>query len=144
MVNTDMNADCSTYLIGHPEQMVYRFSIIGYLFGREMWRKTFFCGDEKQGVTCAEWYLKNRVANLACDRYRVEVSNGENTRTVLGGRAPKNRDPWKADDAETLSSFPMDRILFRSAANQAGWKERTGVKRARSKHMRVGVGAGRR
>ena len=109
-----MNADYSTDVIGHPEQMVYRFSIIGYLFGRELWRKTFFCGDEKRGVAYAEWYLKNRVANIACDRYRVEVSNQGNTRTVLGGRAPKNKDPWKADDAETLSSFPMDRILFLS------------------------------
>lgn len=138
-----MNADYSTDVIGHPERMVYRFSIVGYLFGRELWRKTFFCDDKDRGVAYAEWYLKNRVANIACDRYRVEVFDGENTRTVIGGRAPKKRDPWRADDAETLSSFPKDRLRFKSAVNQAGWKERLGVKRARSKAMRVGFGAGR-
>ena len=140
---TEMNTDYSTDVIGHPERMVYRFSIIGYLFGRELWRKTFFCADKNRGVVYAEWYLKNRVANIACDRYRVEVFDGEDTRTVLGGRAPKKKDPWKADDAEILSRFSTDRIRFRTAANQAGWKERIGVKRARSKNTRVGVGAGR-
>lgn len=138
-----MNADYSTDVIGHPEQMIYRFSIIGYLFGRELWRKTFFFGDKDRGVAYIEWYLKNRVADIACDRYRVELFDGKNTRTVLGGRAPKKMDPWKADDAETLSRFPRDHIRFRTAVNQAGWKERLGVKRARSKAMRVGVGAGR-
>lgn len=138
-----MNADYSTDVIGHPERITYRFSIIGYLFGRELWRKTFFCDDEKRGVVYAEWYLKNRVANIACDRYRVEVFNGKDTRTALGGRAPKKMDPWKADDAEELSRFPVDIIRFKTATNQAGWKERRGVKRARSKAMRVGVGAGR-
>lgn len=138
-----MNADYSTDVIGHPELIIYRFSIIGYLFGRELWRKTFFFGDKDRGVTYIEWYLKNKVANIACDRYRVELFDGKDTHTVIGGRAPKKRDPWKADDAETLSRFPRDRIQFRTAVNQAGWKERLGVKRARSKSMRVGVGAGR-
>ena len=138
-----MNAEYSTYVIGHPERMVYRFSIIGYLFGRELWRKTFFCDDKERGVVYAEWYLKNRVASIACDRYRVEVFDGENTRTVIGGRAPKKKDPWKADDAEALSQFPKDFIRFKTAVNQAGWKEVLGVRRARSKSMRVGVGAGR-
>lgn len=138
-----MNADYSTDVIGHPERMVYRFSIVGYLFGRELWRKTFFCSDKDRGVAYAEWYIENKVATIACDRYRVEVFDGECTRTVLGGRAPKKMDPWRADDAETLSRFPRDRIRFRTAVNQAGWKERLGVKRARSKVMRVGVGAGR-
>lgn len=138
-----MNADYSTDVIGHPERMVYRFSIVGYLFGRELWRKTFFCGDEDRGVVYAEWYLKNGVAGIACDRYRVEVFDGEGTRIVLGGRAPKKMDPWRADDAETLSRLPRDVVRFKTAVNQAGWKERLGVKRARSKGMRVGIGAGR-
>lgn len=138
-----MNADYSTDVIGHPERMVYRFSIIGYLFGRELYRKTFFCEDKNRGAAYAEWYIENKVGTIACDRYRVEVFDGEDTRTVLGGRAPKKMDPWKADDAETLSNFPRDIIRFKTAVNQAGWKERLGVKRARSKSMRVGVGAGR-
>ena len=138
-----MNADYSTDVIGHPERMVYRFSIIGYLFGRELWRKTFFFDNKDRGVVYTEWYLKNRVAGIACDRYRVEVFDGEATRTVLGGRAPKKMDPWRDDDAETLSRLPRDVVRFKTAVNQAGWKERLGVKRARSKAMRVGVGAGR-
>lgn len=138
-----MNSDYSTDVIGHPERMTYRFSIIGYLFGRELWRKTFFCDDKKRGVVYAEWYLKNRVASIACDRYRVEVFNGENTRTVLGARPPKKMAPWKVDDAEVLSQFPKDIIRFKTAVNQAGWKEKLGVRRARSKSTRVGVGAGR-
>ena len=126
-----MNADYSTDVVGHPERMIYRFSIIGYLFGRELWRKTFFFSDKDRGVTYVKWYLENKVANIACDRYRVEL---------FDGRAPKKMDPWRADDAETLSSFPKDVIRFRTAVNQAGWKERLGVKRARSKSMRVGAG----
>lgn len=125
-----MNADYTTVVVGHPERMIYRFSIVGYLFGRELWRKTFFCDDKERGVVYAEWYLKNRVASIACDRYRVEFFDGKDTRTVLGGRAPKKMDPWKADDAETLSRFPRDHIRFKTAFNQAGWKERLGVKRA--------------
>lgn len=138
-----MNANYSIDVSGHPERMVYRFSIIGYLFGRELWRKTFFCDDENRGVAHAEWYLENKVATIACDCYRVEVFDGEDTRTVLGGRAPEKMTPWKADDAETLSRYPTEYIRFKGAANQAGWKERLGVKRARGMHMRVGVGAGR-
>lgn len=138
-----MNADYSTDVIGSPERMLYRFSIIGYLFGRELWRKTFFCDDMDRGVVYAEYYLKNRVATIACDRYRVEVYDGKDTRTMLGGRAPKKMDPWRADDAETLSRFPTDHIRFKTAVNQAGWKERLGVRRARSKAMCVGFGAGR-
>lgn len=139
-----MNADYSTDVIGYPERMTYRFSIIGYLFGRELWRKTFFFGDKNRGVTYVKWYLENKVASIACDRYRVEFFDGKDTHTVLGGQAPKKKDPWKADDAETLSRFPRDHIRFKTTVNQAGWKERLGVTRARSKHMRVGIGAGRR
>ena len=138
-----MNADYSTDVVGHPDRMIYRFSIVGYLFGRELWRKTFFFSDKDRGVAYAEWYLKNRVAGIACDQYRVEFFDGKDTRTVLGGRVPKKMDPWRADDAETLSRFPRDHIRFMTAVNQAGWKERLGVMRARSKAMRVGVGAGR-
>lgn len=134
-----MNADYSTDVIGHPERMVYRFLIVGYLFGRELWRKTFFFDNKDRGVVYTEWYLKNRVAGIACDRYRVEVFDGEGTRTVLGGRAPKKMDPWRADDAETLSRFQRDVVRFKGAVNQAGWKERVGVKRARSKATRVGA-----
>ena len=135
-----MNADYSYMAVGHPERMVYRFSIIGYLFGRELWRKTFFCDDKNRGIVYCNWYLQHKVSNIACDRYRVELFDGEGTCTVLGGRAPNKMDPWRADDAETLSSFPKDVIRFRSAVNQAGWKERLGVKRARGKSTRVGAG----
>lgn len=138
-----MNADYSTNVIGHPKRMVYRFTIVGYLFGRELWRKTFFCDDNDRGIEYAEWYLRNRAANIACDRYQVDVFDGEDTCTVLGVRDPKKRDPWRVDDAETLSRYPTDRLRFKSAVNQAGWKERLGVRRARSKSMRVGFGAGR-
>lgn len=137
-----MNADYSTDVIGHPERMTYRFSIIGYLFGRELWSKTFFCGDKERGVVYAEWYLKNRVAGIACDRYRVDVFDGENTRTVIGGRAPE-KDPWRADAADVMRMYSPSDTTFKGAVNQAGWKERLGVKRAQNKSMRVGVGAGR-
>lgn len=137
-----MNADYSTDVIGHPERMVYRFSIIGYLFGRELWRKTFFCDDKDRGVVYAEWYLKNRVVGIACDQYLVEVFDGDNTRTVLGGQAPK-KDPWAADVADIMRTYTPWDATFRAAVNQAGWKERLGVSRVRSAAMRVGVGAGR-
>lgn len=137
-----MKADYSTDVIGHPERMIYRFSIIGYLFGRELWRKTFFCDDKGRGVIYAEWYLTNCVAGIACDRYRVEVFDGEHTRTVLGGRAPK-KDPWAADVANIMRTYSPRDVTFKGAVNQAGWKERQGVPRVRSAAMRVGVGAGR-
>lgn len=138
-----MNADYSTDVIGHPERMTYRFSIVGYLFGRELWRKTFFCDDKERGVVYAEWYLKNRVANIACDRYRVEFFDGKDTRTVLGGREPKKMDPWRVDVADVLRMYSPWDTTFKGAVNQAGWKERHGVSRVRSSNMRVGVGAGR-
>lgn len=138
-----MNADYLTDVIGHPERMLYRFSIIGYLFGRELWRKTFFCDDKDRGVVYAEGYLKNRVASIACDRYRVEVFDGENTHTVLGGRAPKKKAPWVADVADIMRTYSPGGVTFKGAVNQAGWKERQGVPRVRSATMRVGVGAGR-
>lgn len=138
-----MNADYSTDVIGHPERMIYRFSIIGYLFGRELFRKTFFCDEKARGIVYAEWYLKNRVVSIACDQYRVEVFDGEDTRTVLGGRAPKKKDPWASDVADTRRTFSPWDATFNGAVNQAGWKERQGVPRSRSAAMRVGVGAGR-
>ena len=138
-----MNADYSFDVIGHSERMVYRFSIVGYLLGRELWRKTFFCDDKGRGVDYAEWYLKNCVASIACDRYRVEVFDGENTRTVLGGRAPKKMDPWRSDVADVMRTYSPRDTTFKGAVNQAGWKERHGVPRVRSAAMRVGVGAGR-
>lgn len=138
-----MNADYSTDVIGHPERMVYLFSIVGYLFGRELWRKTFFCDDKDRGTAYAEWYLKNRVANIACDRYRVEFFDGGSTHTVLGGRAPKKKAPWRADMADAMMTYSPRGTIFKGAVNQAGWKERKGVSRARGVAMRVGVGAGR-
>ena len=138
-----MNADYSTYVIGHPERMIYRFSIIGYLFGREIWRKTFFCEDKNRGIGYAEWYLKNWVAKIACDQYRVEVWDMKETSTVLGEETPVNTLPWRADCAEELSRMPRDRATFMMACNQAGWKERAKQPRARSRHMKVGVGTGR-
>ena len=138
-----MNADYSTDVIGHPERMIYRFSIVGYLFGRELWRKTFFCDDKERGVIYAEWYLKNRVASIACDRYMVEFFDGKGIHTVLGGRAPKEMDPWKADVADIMRTYSLRDATFKGAVNQAGWKERHGVPRVRSEAMRVGVGAGR-
>lgn len=140
-----MIADYSMAVIGHPERMVYRFSIIGYLFGRELWRKTFFCDDKNRGVVYAEWYIKNCVASIACDRYRVEVYDTmeETTRTVIGGRAPKKKDPWAADVADIVRRYSLWDTVFKGAVNQAGWKERHGVSRFRSGAMHVGVGAGR-
>lgn len=140
-----MIADYSMAVINHPERMVYRFSIIGYLFGRELWRKTFFCDDKNRGVVYAEWYIKNCVANIACDRYRVEVYDTmeETTRTVIGGRAPKKKDPWAADVADIVRGYSPWDTTFKGAVNQAGWKERHGVSRVRGRSMRVGVGAGR-
>lgn len=140
-----MNADYSTNVIGHPERMIYRFSIIGYLFGRELWRKTFFCDNKGRGVVYAEWYLKNCVASIACDRYRVEVYDTmeETTHTVIGGRAPKKKDPWAADVADIVRGYSHWDATFKGAVNQAGWKERRGVSRVRGVAMRVGVGAGR-
>lgn len=140
-----MIADYSIAVIGHPERMVYRFSIIGYLFGRELWRKTFFCDDKNRGVVYAEWYIKNCVASIACDRYRVEVYDTmeETTRTVIGGRAPKKKDPWAADVADIVRGYSPWDTTFKGTVNQAGWKERHGVPRVRGRGMRVGVGAGR-
>ena len=140
-----MIADYSMAVIGHPERMVYRFSIIGYLFGRELWRKTFFCDDKNRGVVYAEWYIKNCVASIACDRYRVEVYDTmeETTRTVIGGRAPKKKDPWAADVADIVRGYSPWDTTFKGTVNQAGWKEHHGVSRVRGRGMRVGVGAGR-
>ena len=138
-----MNADYSTNIIGHPERMIYRFSIIGYLFGRELWRKTFFCDNEERGVVYAEWYIKNRVASIACDRYRVEVFDGEDTRSVLGGLAPKKKDPWRADVADIMRMYSTWDKTFKGAVNQAGWKEHQGVSRVRGAAVRRGVGSGR-
>lgn len=131
-----MNVDYSLVAGGRLSAMKYRFDIIGYLFGRELYRKTFWCDSKKRGTIFAEYYVKDRVTNVACDRYRIEVFDGEKTETLYGGRAPKKAAPWKEDDAETLRSFPFDNIQFRSAANQAGWKERVGYKRARGKGLR--------
>lgn len=138
-----MKDDYSTDVIGHPERMIYRFSIIGYLFGRELWRKTFFCDDKARGIVYAEWYLKNRVASIACDQYRVEFFDGKDVHTALGVRTPKKMDPWKSDVAGIMMTYSPRDTTFKAAVNQAGWKERHGVPRVRSAAMRVGVGAGR-
>ena len=62
---------------------------------------------------------------------------------MLGGRAPKKKDPWVADVADIMKTYSPWDTTFKGAVNQAGWKERHGVSRVRSKAMRVGVGAGR-
>lgn len=135
-----MNADLQNAIVGHPEKMKYLFTIIGYLFGRELYRKQFYCESKSRGVIYAETYIVERLANAACDTYRVEVFDGEKTSTVLGGRAPKKALPWRADCAEEVARMPRDRNRFMMACNQAGWKERANVKRARTKHMKISAG----
>ena len=138
-----MNSDLQNAIVGHPEKMKYMFTIIGYLFGRELYRKYFYCESKSRGVIYAETYIKDRLTNVACDRYRVEVCDSKETSTVLGGRAPAKALPWRADCAEEVSRMPRDRETFMMACNQAGWKERAKKPRARSKHMKTGVGTGR-
>lgn len=138
-----MNADLQNAIVGHPEKMKYRFTIVGYLFGRELYRKYFYCESKSRGVIYAEAYIKERLTNVACDRYRVEVYDGKETSTVLGGRAPKKELPWRADCEEEVAQMPRDRATFMMACNQAGWKERAKKPRARSRHMKVGSGTGR-
>lgn len=135
-----MNADLQNAIVGHPEKMRYLFTIIGYLFGRELYRKYFYCEGKNRGVIYAEAYIKERLKNVACDRYRVEVFDGKETSTVLGGRAPAKALPWRADCAEEVSRMPRDRNTFMMACNQAGWKERANKPRSRSKFMKVTAG----
>ena len=138
-----MNADLQNAIVGHPEKMKYMFTIIGYLFGRELYRKYFYCKSKSRGAIYAEAYIKERLSNIAADRFRVEVWDGKETSTVLGGRAPKEALPWRADCADEVSRMPRDRATFMMACNQAGWKERAKQPRARSRHMKVGAGTGR-
>jgi hypothetical protein len=138
-----MNADLQNAIVGHPEKMRYMFTIIGYLFGRELYRKYFYCESKSRGAIYAEAYINERLTNVACDHYRVEVWDGEKKSTVLGGGAPKKALPWRADCAEEVALMPRDRATFMLACNQAGWKERAKQPRARSKHMKVGSGTGR-
>ena len=138
-----MHVDLQNAIVGHPEKMKYMFTIIGYLFGRELYRKCFYCESKRRGTIYAETYIVERLSNVSCDRYRVEVFDGTNVSTVLGGRAPKKALPWRADCAEEVARMPRDRNTFMMACNQAGWKERANQPRARSASMRVGVGAGR-
>ena len=138
-----MNSDLQNAIVGRPEKMKYMFTIIGYLFGRELYRKYFYCESKSRGAIYAETYIKERLTNVACDRYRVEVNDGKETSTVLGGRAPKKALPWRADCAEEVARMPRDRATFMMACNQAGWKERAKLPRSRSKHMRTGAGTGR-
>lgn len=138
-----MNADLQNAIVGHPEKMKYVFTIIGYLFGRELYRKYFYCESKSRGVIYAETYIKERLSNVACDRYRVEVFNGKETSTVFGGKAPKKALPWRDDCAEEVSRMPRDRRTFMMACNQAGWKERAKLPRARGRRTKAGVRAGR-
>lgn len=138
-----MNADYSTCFVVPPERRFYQFSIVGYLFGRELWRKTIYCDDRARGLDYIEWYLKNQVATIACDRYRVELFDGDSTRIVLGERATDETNPWRDDVAHIMAAYSDWDTTFKAAANQAGWKERLGVSRVRSAAMRVGTGAGR-
>lgn len=138
-----MNADLQNEIVGHPEKMKYMFTIIGYLFGRELYRKNFYCESKSRGAIYAVDYITERLTNVACDRYRVEVWDGKETKTVFGKKAPKGVLPWRADCAEEVTRMPRDRNTFMMACNQAGWKERAKKPRARSKHMRTGAGTGR-
>lgn len=138
-----MNADLQNAVVGHPEKMKYMFTIIGYLFGRELYRKCFYCVSKSRGAIYAETYINERLTNVACDRYRVEVYDGKETSTVFGGRAPKKSLPWRADCADEVARMPRDRNTFMMACNQAGWKERAKQPRSRSRHMKVGSGTGR-
>lgn len=139
-----MNADLQNAVVGHPEKMVYTFTIIGYLFGRELYRKYFHCESKSLGVSYAEEYISERLTNVACDCYRVEVFDGKETSTVLGERAPKKTLPWRADLAEVVASMPRDRNTFMMACNQAGWKERAKLPRAQGRRTKSGSRAGRR
>lgn len=138
-----MNADLQNAIVGHPEKMKYMFTIIGYLFGRELYRKYFYCESKSRGVIYAESYINERLTNVACDRYRVECFDGEKTSTVLGGRAPAAQLPWRADCAEEVARMPRDRNTFMMACNQAGWKERAKQPRARGRRTKAGNRAGR-
>ena len=138
-----MNADLQNAIVGHPEKMKYMFTIIGYLFGRELYRKLFYCESKRRGTIYAETYITERLSNVACDRYRIEVWDGKVTSTVFGDGAPEKTLPWRADCAEEVARMPRDRNTFMMACNQAGWKERAKKPRARSRHMKTGVGTGR-
>lgn len=138
-----MNTDLQYAIVGHPEKMKYLFTIIGYLFGREVYRKYFYCESKSRGVNYAEIYITERLSNVACDRYRVEVLDGEETSTVFGGEVLTKELPWRADCAEEVARMPRDRDTFMMACNQAGWKERAKVKRARGRRTKAGSRAGR-
>lgn len=135
-----MNADLQNAVVGHPERMKYLFTIVGYLFGRELYRKYFYCESKSRGAIYAEAYIKERLTNVACDRYRVEVWDGKKTSTVFGGKAPVEQIPWRADCADEVARMARDRATFMMACNQAGWKERAKKPRACSKHMKVPAG----
>lgn len=135
-----MNVDLQNAIVGHPEKMKYMFTIIGYLFGRELYRKYFYCESKSRGAIYAETYIKERLTNVACDRYQVEVFDGNEISTVFGWRDPKKSLPWRADCAEELSRMPRDRNNFMIACNQAGWKERAKQPRSRSSHMNIRAG----
>lgn len=138
-----MNADLQNAIVGHPEKMKYMFTIIGYLFGRELYRKYFYCESKSRGAIYAEVYIKERLSNVACDRYRVEVFDGKETSTVFGGRSPKKTLPWRADCAEEVARMSRGRDTFMMAHNQAGWKERAKKPRARGRCTKAGNRAGR-
>lgn len=135
-----MNSDLQNAVVGHPEKMKYKFTIIGYLFGREMYRKCFYCESKSRGVVYAESYISERLSNIACDRYRVEVTDDNQTSTVLGGKAPKGTLPWRADCADIVAQMSRDRPTLMLNCRQAGWKEAAGIERSRSKYMRVASG----
>ena len=138
-----MNADLQNAVVGCPEKMKYRFTIVGYLFGRELYRKCFYCESKSRGAIYAESYITERLSNVACDRYGVEVFDGEETSIVFGWRDPNKSLPWRADCAEEVARMPRDRDTFMMACNQAGWKERAKVKRARGRRTKTGARAGR-
>lgn len=138
-----MNSDLQYAIVGHPEKGRYLFTIVGYLFGRELYRKYFYCESKSRGAIYAETYITERLSNIACDRYQVEVWDGEKSSTIFGERAPKGALPWRADCAEEVARMPRDRNTFMMACNQAGWKERAKKPRAKGRRTKNGDRCGR-
>ena len=116
-----------------------RFVIYGYLFGREIWRKEIFFDTEERGKVYILWYLEHKVAGIAADSYRVEMTKDHKTKILVGGKRPATT-PYRDDFLEFFQEHFLEYNHFYQSRNQAGWKERLGVKRSHSEHMRVTSG----
>lgn len=114
----------------------YKFVIYGYLFGREIWRKEVFFDTEDRGRVYILWYLEHKVAGIAADSYRVEMTVDDQTEILVGGESP-NTKPYRDDHRETLRGRFHEYNDVYQSRNRAGWKEKMGIERSHSKHMRV-------